>query len=456
VVDLSTEDITSMDDSSVKDMMLEALAAAVTHKPPEQPGKEAAAPDTPVDAPAGTPASSEVPPWEQTPARKKFSPLDFETTLGAGSLDDVKASDFPVFDSDTPEDLSEDSESSSTDLSLSDAGESVDMRIEDSESSESSDPDIGPQVLPSNAGMMLSDEDGDLAFPDHLYGGSEDDSATSGDLTPEQQELADLREFVVTMQERIDKLARAERRADMQRRQLSDEKETLSAQLHAYKDRLISKNDEFEAYRRRAEREREEVVRRETERVARSILPVVDHMELAVASAQSNPSIEGLIQGFDLILSQFHKTLGGLTITPIEVESGTPFDPKLHEAMLREDDPDVPVNTITRPLRTGYMLGDLLLRAARVAVSKGGAEPVASEEAEGTVEPQGDDKPEEPEQDMANEDEGIEDGEPSSVDLGDVTELEIKPLEDTDSEEEDSAEIEPEPDESDSSEQGDR
>ena len=419
-----------MDDSAVKDLMLEALAAAVTQNPPEKQSR------TKDEVPAQDASSNEPPPWEAE-KRPKFSPLDFETTISPQSGEEIQASDFPQGDAESPEEPSEElSEQSS-----SEAGVSVDMRIEDGDSL---DPDAGPQMLSANAGMMLSDEDDALAFPDHLYGGSEADSATSGERTAEQRELEELRELVAEMQDRIDQLTRDERRADMKRRRLSDEKETLSAQVHAYKDRLISKNDELSAYRRRAEREREEAVRRETKRVARNVLPVVDHMELALANAQSVPSIEGLLEGIDLIINQFHKTLAGLTIIPIEVERGTAFDPKLHEAMLREADPDVPAATITRSLRTGYMLGDLLLRAARVAVAEGTAEVEEPEEPEDTGEAEG-----------VDEGTADEDDNPSLEESGDVTELDIEPLEESDSMEEASLGDDPEPSENeDSSEQG--
>jgi molecular chaperone GrpE len=103
--------------------------------------------------------------------------------------------------------------------------------------------------------------------------------------------------------------------------------------------------------------------------VVRAILPVVDHMELALLHAGNDREATGLAEGVELIMKQFRKTLAGLGLTPLEISPGDAFDPQLHEAMLKEVDPQIEVNHIARALRTGYMLGDRLLRAARVAVS---------------------------------------------------------------------------------------
>ena len=220
----------------------------------------------------------------------------------------------------------------------------------------------GLALLSGDAGMMLPEEDPALAFPDQVYD-------EPGDGPPEPKIPDEILEELQLLRERIDVLTDAEQAALIEHRSQLDSIESQRAQLDVYKGRLVKLHDEFEAYRKRVERDRAEQVRRETERVLREILPVVDHMELALEHARATPSGKGLLEGFELILDQFRKALAGLGVETIAVEPSHPFDPGLHEAVMRETVEDMEPNRVSRTLRTGYLLGDRLLRAARVAVA---------------------------------------------------------------------------------------
>jgi molecular chaperone GrpE len=238
--------------------------------------------------------------------------------------------------------------------------------------------DVGElEVLSGDGGAMLPMEDPDLAFPDDLPG----DETVEAEPPPEPQIPDEVIEELELLRGRVDDLSEREQAADIERRSLLDANESLRAQSTVYKSRLLKLNEEFEGFRRRTDRDKGENIRRETERVVRAVLPVVDHMELALAHARAHPDATGLLEGFVLILDQFHKALVGLGVDAVDVEAGQIFDPNLHDAVMREVAEGVDANRITRRLRTGYVLGDRLLRAARVAVAEAAAAPQAEAEA---------------------------------------------------------------------------
>ena len=349
VVDLSQEDITNLDDSLVADLLSEALAEATE--------------------------SSAKPPEPSEPGSEEGEEIDFGEAL-------------------PEEDLDPDLEPSPGD----DDGESGDDE-------ESDDGPVGSaQLLPGGA-MMLSDEDADLAFPDDLH-----DDESEEELS---EHVADLEDELEHLRRRVDELSRGERNAVIRERRLKDEAATLDSQLEVYKDRLLELKEKNDSFRSRMARERDDGVRRGTERVIKAFLPVVDNMELALGHANKSDNGAGLREGFALILDQLLKTLSDLDVSAIEVEPGTPFDPALHDAIAREPADGHPANSVKRGLRTGYVAGDRLLRAARVAVATA-EEPEEPEEPEEAEEP---DEPGEPDEDVGDEEPGVDD--PPQDDSGD-------------------------------------
>ncbi len=238
----------------------------------------------------------------------------------------------------------------------------------------------GLEMLSEGGGVMLPLEDPDLAFPDHAYDSEEPDEPSVPRIPDEVLEELEI------LRARVDELSDAEQAAAIERRSLLDANESLRAQNEVYQDRLLKMKADWEKQRKRVERDHKENIRRETERVVRAILPVVDHMELALQHANAGSQGSGLLEGVELILRQFHKTLGGLGVSQVEVEPGQVFDPALHDAMMREHVDGIDPNRVTRVLRTGYLMDDRLLRAARVAVAEPPPRADEEDEDEATVE----------------------------------------------------------------------
>lgn len=127
---------------------------------------------------------------------------------------------------------------------------------------------------------------------------------------------------------------------------------------------------EFDNYRKRAERDRHELVQRSTQRLISDALPTLDNFDAALAYEAQTPAEEKILDGMRSTRAQLLDLLQGEGLEPIPAE-GAVFDPALHEAVsgpVGEGDGEL---VVTAELRRGYILGGLVLRAALVSVDHG-------------------------------------------------------------------------------------
>ena len=127
---------------------------------------------------------------------------------------------------------------------------------------------------------------------------------------------------------------------------------------------------DFDNFKKRTLRERNETYRRANEDLMEEVLPVMDHMELALEAAAQHNADEAMVEGFRLVSEQLRAALAKFGLTPIDATAAE-FDPNLHEAISHLPSPDVAENHVIAMTRRGYKLGDMLLRAAQVVVSSG-------------------------------------------------------------------------------------
>ena len=147
--------------------------------------------------------------------------------------------------------------------------------------------------------------------------------------------------------------------------------EALQAEQAALQDRLLRLQAEFENYRKRQRREREEANRQAKERILRELPAVVDNLERALQHASApGTAPETVAQGVDLVCKQLQEVLARFGVEPIPAR-GAHFDPHLHEAMARvETAGDPPDGTVVEEYRRGYLLDGKVLRPALVGVAK--------------------------------------------------------------------------------------
>lgn len=126
---------------------------------------------------------------------------------------------------------------------------------------------------------------------------------------------------------------------------------------------------DFDNFRRRTQREKDELGAFVTTKILAEILPVLDNFERARSFAQpENEREEKLHASYQQVYRQFLGILEKLGVQPMDVV-GKPFDFTMHEALMREESQDVTQETIVAELQKGYALGDKVLRPAMVKVA---------------------------------------------------------------------------------------
>ena len=136
------------------------------------------------------------------------------------------------------------------------------------------------------------------------------------------------------------------------------------------KDRYMRTLADFENYRKRADREKSDFYKYALQEVLKDLLPALDNFDRALDHAEDGDDFH---KGMLLIYKQLVDTLRKHGVRPID-ESGVKFDPNIHEAVIREENPSIPSQTVTAILQKGYFLHDRLLRPAMVKVAVGGPE----------------------------------------------------------------------------------
>lgn len=152
----------------------------------------------------------------------------------------------------------------------------------------------------------------------------------------------------------------------------------LQADIAAVNDRLLRLQADFDNFRKRTVRERAEQHTRALEDLMRELLPVVDHFEMGLVTAEKQGIDPSVRQGLALVLDQFRGALGRFGLAAIEA-SGRPFDPHVHESVALVPSAETPRDTVVEETRRGYTLGGRLLRASQVVVSSGPAADAAAE-----------------------------------------------------------------------------
>ena len=145
-----------------------------------------------------------------------------------------------------------------------------------------------------------------------------------------------------------------------------------AAEAEKFRDLAMRTAADFDNYRKRAAREKEDAIRYANSSLLEGLLPVVDNFELGLDAARSAPDASAILQGLDMVSRQLRDFLASSGLEEIKTE-GVEFDPNVMEAVGHEPDDKVAENGVLRQTRRGYKLRDRLLRPASVIVSKGPA-----------------------------------------------------------------------------------
>lgn len=134
-------------------------------------------------------------------------------------------------------------------------------------------------------------------------------------------------------------------------------------------DRMLRYAAEMDNLKKRWERERADLLQYGNENLLKELLPVLDNLERALDHGRQGGADAPLLEGLDLVYQGFLKALHRFAVTPID-SIGQPFDPAFHHAVMEEETPDAPDQTIVKELQKGYLLQNRLLRPAMVVVAR--------------------------------------------------------------------------------------
>jgi molecular chaperone GrpE len=149
--------------------------------------------------------------------------------------------------------------------------------------------------------------------------------------------------------------------------QLEEALAAKEAEAAANWDKYLRERADLENYRRRVQKDKEDLMRYGNECLLLEILPVMDNMERALDHA-SEDSLAAVIEGVNLTRSMLLGILKKFGVEPVEAK-GSAFDPAFHQAMLQIESADSAPNTVIEEFQKGYLLNDRLLRPAMVSVA---------------------------------------------------------------------------------------
>jgi molecular chaperone GrpE len=157
---------------------------------------------------------------------------------------------------------------------------------------------------------------------------------------------------------------------------MAGEVQQLQAEKADLQDKLLRALAEAQNVRRRAQQDVERERKFGIERFAKDILSVADNLGRALSVLPEDadaidPALRNVIVGVQATERELQSVLERHGITRIE-SLGRPFNAEFHQAMMEVQDPTVPAGTVVQELAPGYLIAGRLLRAAMVAVSKGG------------------------------------------------------------------------------------
>ena len=142
----------------------------------------------------------------------------------------------------------------------------------------------------------------------------------------------------------------------------------LSAKVDELQNKLLRSQADSENYRRRVQREQDDARKFESLRLLRDLLPGLDGLSRATASAEQTGDTQSLLNGIRMVSQQFRDVLRLHGAAEIDAQ-GKPFDPNLHEALTQMPSADLEPLTVMQVVESGYRLHDRVVRPARVIVS---------------------------------------------------------------------------------------
>lgn len=150
--------------------------------------------------------------------------------------------------------------------------------------------------------------------------------------------------------------------------EILEPQQAVEAELHHWRNVALRTAADFDNFRKRVAREREEAVRFGNQDLLEQLLPVLDNFEMGMLAAAADQQSMIYI-GMDMVRKQLNDFLAQNGVTEVQA-LGQAFDPNLHEAVSEEESAEVAEGVVLRVLRRGFRLRERLMRPATVVVAK--------------------------------------------------------------------------------------
>ena len=147
------------------------------------------------------------------------------------------------------------------------------------------------------------------------------------------------------------------------------EKTALKEKIEALEDRVKRQMAEFDNFRKRTEKEKQQMFSMGERNVIEKMLPVVDNFERGLASIPEEEKDGPLASGMEMIYRQLLKQMEALGVTPIEAV-GQEFDPNFHNAVMQVESAEYPSGTVAQEFQKGYKYHDAVVRHSMVGVAQ--------------------------------------------------------------------------------------
>ena len=147
------------------------------------------------------------------------------------------------------------------------------------------------------------------------------------------------------------------------------EKAALKEKVAGLEDRVMRQMAEFDNYRKRTDREKQQMFSMGERNVIEKMLPIVDNFERGLAAVPAEEKGSPLASGMEMIYRQLMKQLEDLGVTPIEAV-GQEFDPNFHNAVMQVESAEYPSGTVAQEFQKGYKYHDTVVRHSMVGVAQ--------------------------------------------------------------------------------------
>lgn len=147
-----------------------------------------------------------------------------------------------------------------------------------------------------------------------------------------------------------------------------EEAEAYRREAEETRQRLLRLQADYDNFRRRTRQEKEEMAKYASQQLVEKLLPVLDNFERALSAAHSAADLDSFAKGVDMIYRQLSDVLAQEGLEPIKAV-GEPFDPELHQAVMRVESEEHGDNIIVEELQRGYRLKEKVLRPSMVKVN---------------------------------------------------------------------------------------